>query len=227
MKKEKLFLTVIFVSFIIITASSQSDTIVQNKKTYLGLDFGIGFIAPADINEQLDNYANYHGIEFSRGNSHINIAYILGFSLDYFVVKNLEIKGEVEVGWGIKQIKVMLGSGYINSLLRLSGGLYSNYHLFLDNTSSIYFGGGFNYNYLMLSAFDQNITGKSTPIGLSFQVGFVNFELNRRNTRRRFFYELQGNIIKGTNTKVYEDEWDRDVSEISFSGISIKAGYKF
>jgi hypothetical protein len=224
MKTKRAFLTGIFIIGLTIYASAQADIKVPDKKTYFGFSGGYGFIGPKIINEQLDIHADNHGLVFSRGNPRINVAYILGMGVDHFINKNLEIRGELEFGWGIKQITVLLGSGYFNSLVRLSGGVSANYHFFFEKSNSIYFGGGVNLNSLTLSAFDQDITGKSTPAGYSFQVGLLTISYNSRNRQLKFFYELQGNIVKGNNN---ENGVNNVVSELSFSGISLKGGFRF
>lgn len=226
MRIKKLFLTNILITILTISSFGQSNENL-NKKTYFGFYAGYGFINPADVNEQLDIYAANKGIEFKKGNSHINFAYVLGVSLNHFVVKNLEIKSDFEFAWGVKQIKVLSGNGYINSLIRLSGGLYGNYHYFFENTNSVYLGGGLNYNSLILSAFDESITGKSSPIGYSLQIGYSTIKENSRNKKRIIFYELQYNLVKGKNTEYHEFESSKKVSELNFSGITLKVGYKF
>lgn len=220
MRRKRLFLISVLTAILTICGFSQSNENLT-KKTYFSLYGGFGYIYPADINEQLDIYADNAGIEFTGGNAHINIAYIFGTGLSYFAGKNLEIKGDFEFAWAHKQIKLLISSDYFNDLIRLSGGLYANYHYFIENSNSVYLGGGLNYNSLILSAFNDRISGKSTPIGYSMQIGYLANTENSKKKKRQVFYELQGSLVKGENKEIQE------VSELSFSGIALKFGYKF
>jgi len=147
----------------------------------------------------------------------------VNLNVSHFISPNLEVKGDFEFGWGIKEIKTMMGSGYFNSLVKLSIGFYGNYHFTLKNPGSIYLGGGLNLNRLYLSAFDDHITGNSNPMGFSGQLGYTCLRKNARNKDRRVYTELQANIIKGKN----KDNAATPVSEISFSGVSLKFGLMF
>ncbi|MCF8389797.1 MAG: hypothetical protein K9H12_03830 [Bacteroidales bacterium] len=235
MKINRRYLISILIAILTISGFSQSNENL-NKKIYFSLYGGYGYINPDNINEQLDIYADNAGIEFYKNdNPHINIAYIFGTGINYFVVKNLEIKSDIEFAWAHKQIKVLLYSDYWNDLIRLSGGLYGNYHYFLANSNSFYLGGGLNYNNLILSAFNKGISGKSTPLGYSMQIGYLAYignsknkrgqveyfvyTENSKNNRRQVFCELEYNLVKGEN-KEYQE-----VSELSFTGISLKFGF--
>ena len=104
---------------------------------------------------------------------------------------------------------------YYNFLLRLSGGVFGNLHIFISEPTSIYLGGGGSYNSLMLNAFNGAIKAKGRPLGFSFQAGY-------RNWKSNYSIELQANIIKGKSL----DNSD-GISEMSFSGVSLKGGYSF
>lgn len=214
---KRIFLTTFLITVFAICSLAQSDANPLDKKTYFGIKAGIGFIDPTDVNEQLDRYSDNHSIVYKSGSGNINLVYMLGLGLDHFVTKNIEIKGELEFGLGYKFVIITNGDDYFNSLLRFSGGAYSNLHTYLKNSNSIFLGGGVNINSLSLSAFDRSITGKSTPIGFSFQLGL-------RNWNHNYTYEIQVNIINGENTNISQSY---PVSELSFNGASLKVGYNF
>jgi len=214
---KRIFLTIVLITGLVIYSLAQSDSNPLDKKTYFGVYAGIGFINPTEINDQLISYSSNHSIVYNWGDGNINLAYMLGLGVDHFFSKNIEIKGQLELGLGYKYVVITNGGNYFNSLFRLSGGAYSNLHTYLKNSNSIFLGGGVNINSLSLSAFDRSITGKSTPIGFSFQVGL-------RNWNHNYSYEIQVHIIKGENTDISQSY---PVSELSFTGATLKVGYKF
>ena len=214
---KRIFLTNVLITVLSIYSLAQSDLIQLDKKTHFGLHFGIGFISPTDINDQLESYSSNHSIVYKTGDGHINLVYMLGLGVDHFLSKNIEIKGELEFGLGYKYVIITNGDNYFNSLVRFSGGAYSNLHTYLKNSNSIFLGGGVNINSLSLSAFDRSVTGKSTPVGFSFQLGL-------RNWNHNYSYEIQVNIINGENKDIAQSY---PVSKLSFNGAILKVGYKF
>ena len=227
MRTTRLITVCICLYLILGNLNAQESGTIFSKKTYFSFGAGYGYINPEDINSTLDTYVEDNGITFTKGNSNINLVLILESHLSHFINENVEIKGGFEFGMGYKEIKYgVFGSSTFNTLIRLSPQLMANYHHMLKNElSDVYVGGGLNYNKLILDAFNGDISGKGSALGLSFQLGF-----SMKTARKAISYiEIQGNIIKGDNDET-NTSWGWGsvyVKELSFSGIAIKFGIKF
>jgi hypothetical protein len=199
----------------------------SEKKVHFGFSVGLGLISPDDVNKFIDAYYSSKGFTtWAEGKTWP--VYLLEVHLNYFVIKNIELKAEFGGSMAVTKIEDtdMLGmdNDRYNVLYRYYPAIIGNYHLYLRDLKSLYVGGGITFNTLYLSINDrEKSNGKST--GYRLNLGYLT-----RSNKPFFFVELEVNFIDAdAEVKEVDSNYQprtNEIEKLNYSGFNIVFGLK-
>ena len=184
----------------------------------IGPGFGFSFIYPREINDYLDNWADYQGVTLDEGGT---TAMILSFqpklAITFAPIEYVQLQFVGEVSWAPKIFSVIGGDSEVFHFLRYTTGMTVAGHIPISNgRRSISFGAGGLFNVLKFEDYQEIAPGVRGLFGFRFY--------GRRAFTPEIFLEYNW-IRADTDRKA--DDYSNIISELNYSSVTIGGNFYF